>query len=83
MKLAEVESRARALFVEELAIEDSEVVADLGYGDIPEWDSIAHIHLVTAFEEAFEISLDDDEIAQLSPFSSIAPIIAGKLDSNE
>ena len=82
MTTGNIENRIKELFVEELAIEDSEVTMDLAYGDIAEWDSIAHINLIAAFEDEFDISLDDDEIAALSPYSKLVSIIVTKVSEN-
>lgn len=63
---------------EELAIDAEEVTPDLAYGEIPEWDSIAHMHIVAALEEKFEIVFDDTEISELSPVSKLVEVVAGK-----
>jgi acyl carrier protein len=46
----------------------------LQYGAVPEWDSVAHMHLVAALEEAFDISLSDDDISRMTSFSEIEEI---------
>lgn len=40
----------------------------LNYQDIPQWDSVGHMSLVAALEEAFDIMLDTDDIIDLSSF---------------
>lgn len=77
-----IESRIREIFAEELAIDDDEVMPDLAYGDIAEWDSIAHVHLVAVYEDEFQITLEDDEIARLSPYSSLVQTISMKAMRN-
>jgi acyl carrier protein len=34
--------------------------------DMPEWDSVAHLNLMLAVEDAFGVKLDLDEIARLT-----------------
>ena len=40
----------------------------LKYQDIPAWDSIGHMSLVVALEETFKITLDTDDIIDMSSF---------------
>lgn len=45
-----------------------ENLSDLKYQDIPEWDSVGHMALMAALEEAFQIELDIDDIIEFSSF---------------
>jgi len=40
----------------------------LKYNDIPEWDSIGHMTLMSELEEGFNISMDTDDIIDFSSF---------------
>lgn len=40
----------------------------LKYQDIPAWDSVGHMNLIAALEEAFDIMMDADDIIDLSSF---------------
>ncbi|MDR2940973.1 MAG: acyl carrier protein [Treponema sp.] len=40
----------------------------LQYQHIPQWDSVGHMSLVAALEEAFDIMMDTDDIIDLSSF---------------
>lgn len=42
--------------------------AGLKYQGIPEWDSVGHMQLVAAIEEAFDIMLETDDIIDLSSY---------------
>lgn len=48
----------------------------LKYQDIPAWDSVGHMTLVAALEEAFDIMLDTDDIIDLSSFEKGKEILA-------
>lgn len=76
---SQTEERIRAIFIEELGIEDSEFHPGLAYGEVAEWDSVAHLHLVTAFEDEFELEFDDEEIADLSTFAKLKAVILSKI----
>lgn len=45
-----------------------EDLGDLKYNDIPEWDSIGHMSLMSEIEEAFEIFLEVDDIINFSTY---------------
>jgi len=54
-------------FVEGLGISENQI-AGLEYQAIPEWDSVGHMNLVAAIEEAFDIMMETDDIIDLSSF---------------
>ncbi|MCR5702214.1 MAG: acyl carrier protein [Lachnospiraceae bacterium] len=55
-------------FAEGLEIDKSVVKEGLEYQSIPEWDSVGHMGLVAAIEDAFDIMMDTDDIIDLSSF---------------
>lgn len=63
-------------FAEVLQIERAFVVDGLSYNSIKEWDSVAHMQLVAALEEAFEVMLDTDEIVDLSSVAKAKEILS-------
>ncbi len=40
----------------------------LKYQDIPAWDSVGHMSLIAALEDAFDIMMDTDDIIDLSSY---------------
>jgi len=48
---------------------------DLGIGDIPEWDSLAHVLLLSRIEEKFGVSLDADQALDLETVEDIIDIL--------
>ena len=56
------------IFMKSLSIESSKFNENLKYNEIPEWDSIGHMSLVAALEEAYKISLETDDIVDFSSF---------------
>ena len=42
--------------------------ASLEYQGISEWDSVGHMELVAAIEDAFDIMMDTDDIIDFSSF---------------
>ena len=43
-------------------------LAELEYQGIQEWDSVGHMSLIAAIEEAFDIMMDTDDIIDFSSY---------------
>ena len=59
----------RNTFVESLSINLKDLKEDLKYNDIPEWDSIGHMTLMSNLEDAFEINIETDDIVDFSSYN--------------
>lgn len=70
-----------SLFSETLAIPVSQVTDDLAFNSIPQWDSVAHMVLVSAIESAFDIMIDADDVVDMSTFAKAREIVAKYLAS--
>lgn len=57
----------------EIAPEDAQ---GLQYNSIPAWDSVGHMGLVAAIEDAFDIMMDTDDIIDFSSFEKGKEILA-------
>ena len=68
-----IADRVCTILMDELTLDKEEITPELTYNSIPEWDSVAHMHLVMSLEEAFDVTFGDTEIAELT---SVAKIIA-------
>lgn len=55
-------------FLSALSIEKKNFKENLKYNEIPEWDSIGHMTLISALEEKYQISFDTDDIVDFSSF---------------
>ena len=56
------------VFIESLSLDEKKFSENLKYNEIPEWDSIGHMTLVAALEEEYKISMETDDIVDLSSF---------------
>ena len=56
------------IFKAALNIDDKKLSKNLKYNDIEEWDSIAHMTLVSALEEEYKINFETDDIVDFSSF---------------
>ncbi len=55
-------------FVDSLSIDQKLLNKDLKYNEVPEWDSIGHMTLMSDLEEKFKINIDTDDIVDFSSF---------------
>lgn len=55
-------------FTESLGINLKDLKDSLQYNDIPEWDSIGHMTLMSNLEDAFNITIETDDIVDFSSF---------------
>ena len=68
-------------FAEGLEIDPAEVnLKELKYQDIPEWDSVGHMGLISALEDAFDIMMDTDDIIDLSSYEKGMEILKANYD---
>ena len=51
-----------------LNIDDNKMNKDIKYNEIEEWDSIGHMTLVGALEEAYKITFETDDIIDFSSY---------------
>ena len=68
-------------FAEGLEIDPDEInLKELKYQDIPEWDSVGHMGLISALEDAFDIMMDTDDIIDLSSYEKGMEILKANYD---
>ena len=56
------------IFIESISIDDKKFHENIEYNEIPEWDSIGHMKLISELEEGFNISMETDDIVDFSSF---------------
>jgi|TARA_B100001059_G_C17724237_1_gene522504 acyl carrier protein len=56
------------IFTKSLSIDIKKFNEKIKYNDVPEWDSIGHMTLMSELEEGFDISIDTDDIIDFSSF---------------
>lgn len=66
----------QAIFADALAISADTDFASLEYQGIKEWDSVGHMRLVGAIEDAFDIMLETDDVIDMSSYVRAKEILA-------
>jgi acyl carrier protein len=62
-------------FANALNIDSAAVVDSLSYQGIPEWDSVSHMVLITELEDAFGISIDTNDVIDMSSVAKAKEIL--------
>ena len=56
------------IFIKSLDMDSKKFDENIKYNDIPEWDSIGHMTLMSGLEEGFGIAMDTDDIVDFSSY---------------
>lgn len=67
--------KLRDVFVDALGIPADQVVPELEYNSIPQWDSLAHMRLVAEIEDGFDIMIDSEDLIGMSSFAIAIDIV--------
>lgn len=67
------------VFMENLQITEDKL-AGLTYQSVELWDSVGHMTLVAALEDAFDIMMETDDIIDLSSYEKGIEILKEKYD---
>jgi|TARA_B110000305_G_scaffold142413_1_gene158549 acyl carrier protein len=58
----------KSIFLQSLGIGEDVFNEEIKYNEIPEWDSIGHMTLMSGLEEEFNITIETDDIVDFSSF---------------
>ena len=56
-----------------------EVSTDVSQKNCDQWDSLRHLALASELEDAFDIELEPEEIAEMTDFSRVIAMLESKL----
>ena len=56
------------IFIKSLAMNSNKFNENIKYNEIPEWDSIGHMTLMSGLEEGFGITMETDDIVDFSSY---------------
>lgn len=65
----------REVFREALELPAATHVDELEYRAIEQWDSLAHMALIAALEERFDVMIDTEDVLGLSSFEQARKIL--------
>ena len=79
MEVSEVFEKVKGLFVEELGIDSEKITMDAKLEDDLEIDSLGIVEVVMAFEDEFEIEIDDEELTDVGTVGQAVNLLHSKL----
>lgn len=63
--------KLKEILAKVLLIDESKISDEMSRKIVKEWDSMAHLMLVSEIESAFEITMDDDDIMEIQTIADI------------
>ncbi|MBB5180245.1 acyl carrier protein [Planomicrobium koreense] len=60
----------RNAFMDALELEEDEAVENLALGETSEWDSLGHMILISTIEDAFDVSIESEEMTEFDSYRS-------------
>ena len=79
METNEVFDKVKGLFVEDLGIDESKVTMEARLEEDLEIDSLGIVEVVMAFEDEFDIEIDDEELADVSTLGEAVKLLHSKI----
>ena len=79
MERSEILAKVEEVFREELEVDDLVLTDETTADDVEEWDSLSHVQLVAAMEEAFGIEFKSREILSWENIGDLIDSIEKKL----
>ena len=79
MEVNEVFEKVKGLFVEELGIDSEKITMDAKLEEDLEIDSLGIVEVVMAFEDEFEIEIDDEELTDVGTVGQAVDLLHSKL----
>jgi acyl carrier protein len=70
-----MEERLIKVFSETFGIPIDSITYDLKYAGIPQWDSVAHMALIVALEDEFDIMIETDDVIDMSNYKKAEDIV--------
>jgi acyl carrier protein len=75
----EMDSRIREVMSEILEVEPGAIRDGFQRDDAPGWDSLNHLRMVSALEEAFRIKFTMKEVGEMDRFETIRRMVSSRL----
>ena len=77
--MAEIASKVKAIFVDKLGVDESEVTNNASFTNDLGADSLDTVELIMEFEKAFNITIPDDAAEEISTVGDAVKYIEEKL----
>jgi acyl carrier protein len=78
----ELTKKIISIIAESLEVAEDQLTEETAIGDIPEWNSLGHIVIISSLEKEFSINFDPEIIMDLEDISDIVAAIEERLKNN-
>jgi acyl carrier protein len=75
MEHPDLHQQVVAILEDVLQVELPESIEDLTQDELEEWDSFNHLRLVSELEDTFEITLDDEDIPEMTSLQRVKAML--------
>ena len=58
------------IFMDVLGVDETVLNENFTFKDVPPWDSVAHLSLISELEEAFDVMLEPDDILHYGSYEN-------------
>ena len=79
MEVNEVFEKVKSLFIEDLGIDESKISVESKLEEDLEIDSLGIVEVVMAFEDEFDIEIDDEELADVKTVGEAVNLLHSKI----
>ena len=79
MEVNEVFEKVKSLFIEDLGIDESKISMESKLEEDLEIDSLGIVEVVMAFEDEFDIEIDDEELADVKTVGEAVSLLHSKI----
>ena len=79
MDKIELEEKVIQIIAQSLEVSSEIINQDMAIGDIPEWNSLGHILIISALEKHFDIKFDPESIMDMEDVTDIIVSIEDRL----
>ena len=79
MEVNEVFEKVKSLFIEDLGIDESKISMESKLEEDLEIDSLGIVEVVMAFEDEFDIEIDDEELADVKTVGQAVNLLHSKI----
>ena len=70
-----IEEKVKEIIAKVLEVKAEDINEDTAIGDIPEWDSLSHIQIISAIEKEFGFNFTPDVMMDLEDVSDIVAAV--------
>lgn len=73
----------KEIAAELLGVDINSLKTTTGVGDIPEWDSLAQLSIVTTLEEKYNLNIDPEVMMEVSTIADLVQLVDGHVSSSK